>query len=264
MPARDLALLTDAAAEAGRIARRFWRRNPAVWDKPGNGPVTEADLAVNRMLLADLRRARPDYGWLSEETPDDRERLDNERVFIIDPIDGTRAFIAGEEHFAHALAVAERGRVTAAVVHLPVAGLTYAAVADGLATLNGRPLRPSGREDEDGAVALASGAAMMAAHWPGGVPPLRRAFRASLAWRLCLVAEGAFDAMLTFRPTWEWDAAAGCLIAAAAGAAATDADGLAPAFNRRDPRVNGLIVAAPGVHAALMARRRGQSFASPS
>lgn len=99
MPVHDLALLTGAAEEAGRIAKRYWRRDPKVWEKPGQGPVTEADLAVNRMLMAELRAARPDYGWLSEETPDDSARRDHEHVFIVDPIDGTRAFVAGEAHF---------------------------------------------------------------------------------------------------------------------------------------------------------------------
>ena len=116
MPERDLALLTDAAREAGLIALRYWRRNPQVWDKGGeHGPVTEADLAVNDMLKARLLAARPDHGWLSEETPDDPARLSRECVFIIDPIDGTRAFIAGEDTFAVSLAVVEQG--------IPVAGV---------------------------------------------------------------------------------------------------------------------------------------------
>ena len=90
MPERDLALLTEAARDAGRIALRYWRKNPQVWDKGGeHGPVTEADLAVNDMLKARLLAARPGYGWLSEETPDDAARLACETVFIIDPIDGT-------------------------------------------------------------------------------------------------------------------------------------------------------------------------------
>jgi voltage-gated potassium channel Kch len=120
LPAHDLALLTEAALKAGEIAMRFWKRSPKSWDKGGgHGPVTEADLDVNEMLAAKLLAARPDYGWLSEETEDGAARLAAERVFIIDPIDGTRAFMAGEDTFAHSLAVAEHGRVTAAVVYLP-------------------------------------------------------------------------------------------------------------------------------------------------
>lgn len=254
MPERDLALLAEAALEAGRIARRFWRKNPETWEKPGQGPVTEADIAVNRMLMAELRAARPDYGWLSEETPDDIARLNHERVFVVDPIDGTRAFIAGEEHFSHALAVVQGAQVVAGVVHLPIPDSTYCATKDGPSTLNGVPMMPRAPGAEP--VVLASGAALAAEHWNGGVPQVRRAFRASLAWRFCLVAEGRFDGVLTFRPTWEWDVAAGAIIATRAGLAVTDAAGQAPAFNRRDPRVPGLVVATPGFHADLMARRR--------
>jgi myo-inositol-1(or 4)-monophosphatase len=254
LPERDLALLAEAALEAGRIARRYWRKNPETWEKPGQGPVTEADIAVNRMLLAELRAARPDYGWLSEETPDDTARLKHERVFVIDPIDGTRAFVAGEEHFSHALAVVEGARVVAGVVHLPIPDSTYCATQDSPALMNGVPMVPRTPGAEP--VVLASGAALAPEHWQGGVPQVRRAFRASLAWRFCLVAEGRFDAMLTFRPTWEWDAAAGALIAARAGAVVTDAAGAAPLFNRPDPRVPGLVVALPALHADLMARRQ--------
>ena len=104
MPAsEDLQLLIDAARASGDIARKHFKASPEVWDKAGNaGPVTEADLAIDRMLKTDLLAARATYGWLSEETEDSDARLSHDRVFIIDPIDGTRAFIAGETGFSHA------------------------------------------------------------------------------------------------------------------------------------------------------------------
>ena len=145
MPGRDLALLTEAAREAGRIALRYWRKDPKVWDKGGeHGPVSEADLAVNDMLKAKLMGSRPDYGWLSEETPDNADRLAVDTVFIVDPIDGTRAFVAGEETWAHSLAVAHKGRVTAGVVYLPAMDRIYVAsetsppMKDGEVILDGR------------------------------------------------------------------------------------------------------------------------------
>lgn len=91
----DLILITDAAREAGRIAIKYFRRDPEVWWKDGKSPVSEADLAVDRFLRERLLAARPSYGWLSEETAASPERLSAERVFIVDPIDGTRAFIDG-------------------------------------------------------------------------------------------------------------------------------------------------------------------------
>lgn len=257
MPGDDLALLLAAAEQAGRIALRFWRRSPEVFTKHDDSPVTEADLAVNRMLHAELLAARPDYGWLSEETPDDTARLARPRVFVVDPIDGTRAFMAGENAFSHALAVVENGVPVAGVVHLPALGLTYAATAGGAATRNGVAIACGARGDADEGTVLASSSSLAPEHWPGGAPRLRRHFRASLAWRFCLVADGSFDATLTLRPAWEWDIAAGALIAERAGAVVTDAAGAALAFNRPRPQTQGAVAAGPALHAALMARRRG-------
>mgnify|MGYP001825663736 FL=1 len=101
MPARDLDLLKSAALEAGKIARRYWRDDPQVWDKGGDDPVSEADFAVDTYLRTALLAARPDYGWVSEETEDDPARIDKPRTFVVDPIDGTRAFVAGEKTWAH-------------------------------------------------------------------------------------------------------------------------------------------------------------------
>lgn len=252
-PEADLALLTQAAHEAGRIARRYWRRDPRVWDKGGDaGPVTEADLAVNEALEAHLTAARPDYGWLSEESEADPARQDARHCFIIDPIDGTRAFIDGQEGFSHSLAVARDGRIVAAVVHLPVPGLTYAAHAEGPATLNGQPIAPTDAGIE-GARVLTYRAIAEAGHWRDGMPAFRREFRSSLAWRLCLAAEGRFDAALSLRAAWEWDIAAGALIAERAGARVTDRRGQPMRFNSSRAQVDGLIVAGPRLHGQLLA-----------
>ncbi|RJL04083.1 3'(2'),5'-bisphosphate nucleotidase CysQ [Paracoccus aestuarii] len=251
-PEADLSLLAQAAEDAGRIAMGFWRRDPRSWDKGGDaGPVTEADLAVNDALQARLMAARPGYGWLSEESEADPARQDARRCFIIDPIDGTRAFIDGQEGFSHSLAVAQGDRIIAAVVHLPVPGLTYAAHADGPATLNGQPIRPSDAGIA-GARVLTYRAVADPGHWRGAVPPFRREFRSSLAWRLCLAAEGRFDAALSLRAAWEWDIAAGSLIAERAGARVTDRRGQAMRFNSDRAQVDGLIVAGPRLHGALL------------
>ena len=253
--ATDLALLEKAARIAGEIGLRHFRRGVVAWDKPdGHGPVTEADLEIDRALRAGLTAARPDYGWLSEESADDPARLSARRVFILDPIDGTRAFIARDRAWAHALAVVENGRVIAGVVHLPMLERTYAATLGGGATMNGAAIAASGRADPEGAKVLATAAMMQPAHWPGGAPRLERHFRASLAYRLCLVAEGRFDGMLTFRDTWEWDVAAGDLIAREAGARVSTPAGAEPVYNSARPFLPGLVAAAPMLHGALLAR----------
>lgn len=255
MPASDLPLLIDAARAAGRIASRHFRKAPRVWHKPGDaGPVTEADLEIDRMLSAELTAARPDYGWLSEESDDTAARQEHARVFIVDPIDGTRSFINGETIFAHSLAVAEGGRVTAGVVYLPERDLLFAATRDGGATLNAQPLRPARKDRLDGATVLAAKSNFDSDHWQGGILPCTRHFRASLAYRMCLVAEGRFDAMITLRDCWEWDIAAGDLIATEAGARVTDRRGAALCFNNPHPQCPGVLAAGAALHDALHAR----------
>ncbi|MEE2944000.1 MAG: 3'(2'),5'-bisphosphate nucleotidase CysQ [Pseudomonadota bacterium] len=260
MPANDysedLKLLIDAAHEAGRIATPFANADPEVWDKPdGAGPVTEADLAVNRMLEAELQAARPDYGWLSEETPPNSERLEKERVFIIDPIDGTRSFIEGSSTWAHSLAIAENGEVVAGVVFLPMREKLYTA-AHGLgARLNDELIAPSKKKSLHDAEVLAARPAMEARHWTT-LPSIKRSHRPSLAYRLSLVAQGRFDAMLTLRRTWEWDIAAGAIILEEAGVRATDKTGAALIFNNQDPRVAGTVAANSALHSEIISALR--------
>ncbi|PRY24208.1 myo-inositol-1(or 4)-monophosphatase [Aliiruegeria haliotis] len=259
MPGSDLALLVDVARSAGEIACRHWQEDHAVWDKgAGQGPVTEADLEVDCMLEDRLLKARPSYGWMSEESADNTARLKCERVFVVDPIDGTRAFTEGQKTWAHSLAVVEDGVAVTAVVYLPLLDKLYTAERDVGAWLNGEPIRASDRTDVRGAEVLMARAAMEPHHWPGGVPDLKRRFRSSLAYRLALVGEGRFDGMLTLRESWEWDIAAGGLIAAEAGALVTDRIGRPLAFNSLTRMSVGVVCAAPGVHTALMAGLTGR------
>lgn len=255
MPANDLALLIDAVHASGKIATPFWRNSPKAWDKNDDaGPVTEADLAVDEMLKDRLLTARPDYGWLSEETEDDTARLSNDRVFIVDPIDGTRSFIAGDPTWAHSIAVAEHGKIIAAAVFLPIRDKLYTARTDGGAFLNGAPIQAAQRPNINGATVLAAKRFLDQQYWVGETPPIERHFRSSLAYRLSLVAEGRFDAMLTFRDTWEWDVAAGTLIVTEAGANVTDKNGATPRFNNPRPAIPGFLAGGHAIHNDLRSR----------
>ena len=249
MPEADLDLLIAAARDAGEVAMGYFRNDPKAWDKgDGAGPVTEADLAVNRLLEDRLRGARPAYGWISEESPP--EETGDDAVFIVDPIDGTRAFIDGTTTFSHALAIVRDGVPVAAVVYLPAQDKLYSAVAGQGARRNGEPIRSSAASS----VLLATRKTMSPDLWPGGVPGTKLSFRPSLAYRMCLVAEGRADAMVTFRPAWEWDIAAGTLIAEEAGARVTDAAGRRMRFASVGRRQDGCIVAHPPVHRDLSLR----------
>ncbi len=243
MPAHDLPLLIDAARMAGRVATSFAGKTAQRWDKPGGaGPVTAADLAVNDLLCSTLRLARPDYGWLSEETEDNTDRLSQDRVFIVDPIDGTRSFVEGSNTWAHSIAVAERGVITAAVVYLPMRDKLYSAALGQGATLNGMPICATANGSLKAATVLAAKRVLAADYWSSHeAPEFKRGYRPSLAYRLALVAEGRFEAMLTLHPCWEWDIAAGALITTEACGCALDKTGAPLTFNNTDPRLNGVV-----------------------
>ncbi|MEX2519845.1 MAG: 3'(2'),5'-bisphosphate nucleotidase CysQ [Paracoccaceae bacterium] len=261
--AEDLALLIAEARAAGEIARKHFRADIEIWEKPdGGGPVTEADIAIDRMLKHSLLRARPDHGWLSEETEDDKARLAHDRVFIVDPIDGTRAFMRGDDTFCHALAIAEKGEVTAAAAYFPIRDEMYWATKGGGAFMNGAPLAVSRRVEIRGARALAGRPQLIAASWPGGAPPVMREFRNSLVYRHCLVASGRFDLAFTLRAAWEWDVAAGDLIAAEAGAVVSTARGGEWAYNAPHPRMPGVVIGPAALHADIMARLKPASGAA--
>lgn len=254
MPASDLDLLLDAAQAAGLIALRYFKTSVDVWDKKdGQGPVSKADLEIDAMLREKLLSARPGYGWLSEETEDDLDRLNRDTVFIVDPIDGTRAFIEGHENFATSLALAKKNEIAAAVVHCPAKGLTYHAALGQGAFLNHQPIRHSGMDTLKGARVLATQAQMRSNHWMSGPPPVNRHFRSSLAYRLSCVAEGRFDGMFTFRDTCEWDVAGGDLICREAGATVSDISKNPLCYNQSNPMVSGIIAAAPVVYDGIVA-----------
>jgi len=255
LPVSDLELLRDGAMAAGEIARRHFKSSPEIWDKgSGLGPVTEADLEINKMLCAELTSSRPDYGWLSEESEDSTNRLSCERVFIIDPIDGTRSFINGSTTFAHSLAVADHGEITVAVVYLPLLDKTYVARRGHGAYLNGERINCATVEHIESARVLAAKSQMNPDLWKGGVPPFDRHFRSSLAYRMCLVADGEFNAMLTLRDAWEWDIAAGVLMCQESGAVVSDRLRAPLRFNNAHPQTAGVIAAAHPLHDRIVER----------
>lgn len=254
MPESDLDLLKRTALASGEIAMGYFKHNPEIWDKDDNaGPVTEADLAVNTYLTKELRSARPDYGWLSEETEDTVERLNTQRQFVIDPIDGTRSFIDGSRDWAHAIAVVENGRPITAVVAMPARALLFSASLGDGAQVNDEPLAVKDDQPLADTTILTARPNLRPEFWIDGKRPhFNTAFRSSLAYRLCLVASGRFDAMITFRPSWEWDIAAGALIVAEAGGKVVGQDGAPLQFNNPHPKTKGCLAGSHGAINALL------------
>ncbi len=137
----ELELLRNAAREAGRIAMRYFGQSPEVWLKDGHSPVSEADFAVDSYLKEALLDARPDYGWISEETTDDRTVAKRRRAFVIDPIDGTRGFINGQSQWCVSVAIVEDGKPIAGVLQCPVVNEVIEAGKGFGASQNGMPIQ---------------------------------------------------------------------------------------------------------------------------
>ena len=255
MPESDLALLIRAARAAAEVALGYSGDLLNVRHKAADGsPVTDADIAVNDTLQRILMDARPDYGWLSEESANDPARQDARRVFIVDPIDGTRSFIGGGDVWAHALAVADEGRVTAAVVLMPQLDRLFSAETGGGAHLNGESLTVRAAQTLEDAHVLATKPALAPERWQAPAPAPKRSYRPAMAYQLALVAQGRFDAVFSFRRAWEWDIAAGALLLAEAGAVMTDIQGRSIRFNAAEPRHDGLVAASPALHGDILGR----------
>lgn len=256
--AHDLALLEEAVREAGKIARRYFGGRFRSWDKGKGQPVTEADLAIDRFLCDTLTAARAGYGWLSEETEDDPARQEARRTFVVDPIDGTVAFLKGRPHFTICAAVVEDGRPDCGVVYNPVTEECFRAHLGGGAELNGRPAHVSQTSKIEGCKMLAARATFDHPGWskpPNSPwPEMAVETRSSIAYRMALVAGGAFDAMLALSAKHDWDLAAGDIVVREAGGCVTNHRGEILRYNGVAPIQASVVAAGPALHQNLMAR----------
>jgi myo-inositol-1(or 4)-monophosphatase len=249
--ASDAELLFAAVREAGALALSLSHKGFRQWRKSDGTPVTEVDMAVDALLKERLYGARPDYGWLSEETPDDPARLSRVRLWIADPIDGTRAFAAGGDEWCIAVALIEDARPILGAIYRPVCEEFYRAVATRRAQLNGRPLTLAARVSLSGAQVIGNAAALKAISEQAPIEAVKGG-NLPLAMRLAGVAAEKFSAALSTTPKHDWDLAAGDLLVHEAGGTVTGLDGQSLAFNRPVPRQDGYVAAAPGLHRSLM------------
>ncbi|MGD9923809.1 MAG: 3'(2'),5'-bisphosphate nucleotidase CysQ, partial [Pseudorhodoplanes sp.] len=252
--------LGDALRLGGQIALKYFRGTIKSWTKGHDSPVSEADIAVDDFLRERLSRAG--YGWLSEETKDDRARLSSERLFIVDPIDGTRSYLAGRPDWSIVAAVVEKGRPVAAAIYVPVDDDLYLAASGEGAARNGVPIEVS------------SGTALAGARIAGPKNMLERLTAIdpatihepkihSLALRMTRVAEGRIDAALAAVNASDWDLAAADLLVHEAGGAITNFAGEALVYNLHDPVHGAILAAGRDRHAAMLdlMRKRRKEFA---
>jgi myo-inositol-1(or 4)-monophosphatase len=254
----DLQLILDAAREAGELARSIRRKGLEVEYKPDDhSPVTNADLAADKLLTSRLCAARPDYGWLSEETADDLRRMEHKRIFVVDPIDGTRAFLKDRPWWSVAIAVVEDTRPVAAVVFAPELDEIYAAASGAGATLNGNPIAPSAAATLEDCRMVGDPVVFAHWSWPTPWPPTMHVEqRNSTAYRMCAVAAGDFDAAVAPLRKSDWDVAAGDLIAREAGCFVGDHTGERFRFNRARPSQASLICSTPALAPLILERVR--------
>jgi len=246
----DLERITEALNRARNTLRRFTPGEIETRFKEGDDPVTEADTAVNDVLLEVL--PRDGEGWLSEETVDDAERLGCERVWIVDPLDGTREFVAGIPEWCVSIALVENGTPVAGGICNPVAGQTVVGSLETGVTLNGEPCQARAGTDLAGTEILASRSEVKRGEWdrfesaPFGVRAM-----GSVAYKMGLVAASLADATWTLVPKHEWDVAAGTALVRAAGGEVWLPDGSVPAFNQERPLFPGLVATPAGLVAPV-------------
>jgi myo-inositol-1(or 4)-monophosphatase len=255
--ARDTALLTRTVREAGALARSMFRTELKNWTKGASSPVSEADIAVNDLLENRLRSATPDYGWLSEESADDEARLGKPLVWIVDPIDGTRGYLAGREDWCVSVALVEDASPVLAAVFVPVSDEFFFASRSGGAVRNDVPIRAT------------PGTGLDFPRIAGPKPLVERLNRGpdeislyprigSLALRLCRVAEGRLDAAFAGGQSRDWDLAAANLIVQEADGNMTALSGETILYNRREVTHGVLVAAGRDRHASIVEHFRNR------
>jgi myo-inositol-1(or 4)-monophosphatase len=249
-----------AVREAGALARRTFQTALKSWSKQGGSPVSEADIAVDNFLRERLMQLAPDCGWLSEETEDDRARLHTRRQWVVDPIDGTRAYLSGRHDWSISVALVENGRPVVAALFAPMQDALYAAAGGAGATLNGISVRANPAANFHGILAAGPKPMLerLARHAPSIVLE-PKVF--SLALRLARVAAGTLDLAFASNNSHDWDLAAADLLVHEAGGALTTFAGQNLIYNRADPLHGALVAAGRSRHEAFLALVRAKTLA---
>jgi myo-inositol-1(or 4)-monophosphatase len=251
--AREREVAVRAAREAGAVVRRHYGTGLPVDRKGPDSPVTRADLEANACIRAIVLGAFPADGWLSEETADSTERLGRRRVWVVDPLDGTKEFIQQIPEFCVCVALVEAGRPVVGVSYNPAADRLYVAVRGGGATVNGRPARVSTTARVADATVLASRSEDARGEWDAFKPRVHVRLTGSVAFKLAELATGAGDATFTLTPKNEWDICAGTLLVEEAGGRVTDLAGAPLVFNQPSPLRPGMVASNGVLHEGLLA-----------
>ena len=249
---RELKLAKKAAREAGEILRGYWKREGLkVGSKGHDNPVTQADLEADAAIKKALRDPFPSYGWLSEETVDNDDRLKCRRVWIVDPLDGTKEFINGIPEFSVAIALIEDGVPILGVTYNPIKREMYSSARGVGCHLNSRRVRVTRLRTLRRATVLASRSETARGEWQVFHGVMKVSPTGSVAYKLAVVAAGKADATFTRSPKSEWDIAAGTALIVAGGGKVTDSDGNEMRFNKPSVKVPGMVGSNGHLHAPI-------------
>jgi myo-inositol-1(or 4)-monophosphatase len=249
---RELQVAIDGAIAAGKILQGYFRDGGYQIDSKGkNNPVTTADFEADSKLKQILRDAFPTYGWLSEETVDNDDRLACERVWIVDPLDGTKEFIKGIPEFVVAIALAERGVPVMGVSYNPIKNELFSGIRGAGCFLDGKPVTVSTVSALEHSTILASRSETARGDWKAYEGRVKVRAIGSVAYKLALVAAGQADATFTLTPKSEWDIASGVALIVAAGGRVTDLNGDEMHFNRRDVKTPGFVASNGHLHSEI-------------
>jgi myo-inositol-1(or 4)-monophosphatase len=239
----DAARAVFARFTPGRIKAEY---------KAGHDPVTEADRVVDAVLRQNLLRTGE--GWLSEETADDPSRLEKQRVWIVDPLDGTREFVMGLPEFCVSVGFVEAGKPVAGGIYNPATNQVFLGAIHAGVLYNGKPAAPSRRTSLAGALVLASRSEVKRGEWKQfDSAPFKIKAMGSVAYKLALVAAGLADATFTLTPKHEWDVVAGAALVGSAGGFVSTLEKTGVTANRRNPLLSGLLACGPLLKDELLA-----------
>lgn len=248
--------MAEVTARAGALALARWRGDFERWEKSPGQIVCELDLAVDEFLKVELGRLLPDAGWLSEETADDPARLEAHRVWVVDPIDGTRDFVRGRDGWCVSVALVDRWQAVLGVLDAPARNQRWLAARGAGATMNGAPLAVARRDTLSGARVPADSLSRADSDLVTVAKPN------SIALRMAMVAAGEADVVASLRWGNEWDIAAAALVAEEGGATVTDALGKPLSFNTPTGEAFGVLATTPGIHAQALERLRERAMAA--
>jgi len=249
----ELEVARGAAKAAGQVLLRYYGSAYRVAEKSADNPVTIADLESNEVLKSTILAAFPDDAWLSEETADSDERLKQKRVWIVDPLDGTKEFIGEIPEFCVCIALVEAGRPIVAVELNPAADRLYLAVRGQGTTVNGARAHVSQQREVAQAEVMASRSEDKRGEWDAFKPRCKVVLTGSVAFKLAELSTGHGDATFTLTPKNEWDICAGSLLVEEAGGRVTGLDGLPLVFNQPSPLRPGMIASNGVLHDGLLA-----------